>query len=50
MKVSNMNDHTKVDVSMTDVSDPKDGVFDAIAAVALVIVFVAACILWVSSR
>ena len=42
-----MNDQTKLESSL---NESKDGVFDAIAAVALVVVFVATCILWVSSQ
>ncbi len=38
-----MNDHTEM-------QEEGDSLSDAIAAVALIIVFVAACIFWVSSQ
>lgn len=45
-----MNDSVDNDAPMTSVADKSDGMADAIAAVALIAIFVATCIFWISGQ
>lgn len=45
-----MNDSVNNDSPVSPVVDKSDGMADAIAAVALIAIFVATCIFWISGQ
>lgn len=45
-----MNDSIDNDLPTPQVADKSDGMADAIAAVALIAIFVATCIFWISGQ